>query len=279
MAVLSVNLEHTPLELPIHISLFRDVENSAFLKQQLLDGNEEFEYAFIDASVILSTVHALAAAYRAVTDLLNSRIRSRNLHSEIVFALSPNNNVWVRLFSTATSSRLHVTATALKVRLFMSSSKPSVIMPDLNIILLMYEISTIECRTCSQKYLAIFWNLSLSCVDSRIAESFRRFGISDNTTSLLVIKVSTSPSITHESVARHLDLVVKGTPVEFSDNNLSEMTDISRVRKVYKLNKGQSVSPSKRMGAEGRGIDGVRLSEVKELEIAVIGAMALRGAS
>jgi hypothetical protein len=57
------------------------------------------------------------------------------------------------------------------------------------------------------------------------------------------------------------------------------MTDISRVRKVYKLNKGQSVSPSKRMGAEGRGIDGVRLSEVKELEIAVIGAMALRGAS
>jgi hypothetical protein len=106
-------------------------------------------------------VHALAAAYRAVTDLLNSRIRSRNLHSEIVFALSPNNNVWVRLFSTATSSRLHVTATALKVRLFMSSSKPSVIMPDLNIILLMYEISTIECRTCSQKYLAIFWNLSV----------------------------------------------------------------------------------------------------------------------
>lgn len=52
MAVLSVNLEHTPLELPIHISLFRDVENSAFLKQQLLDGNEEFEYAFIDASVV-----------------------------------------------------------------------------------------------------------------------------------------------------------------------------------------------------------------------------------
>ncbi|KAH0562846.1 hypothetical protein GP486_002533 [Trichoglossum hirsutum] len=204
MAVLSVNLEHTPLDLPIHIALFRNVENSAFLKQQLLDCNEEFEYAFIDASVVISTVHALAAAYRAVTDLLSGRIRSRNVHSEIVFALSPNNN---------------------------------------------------------------------------IAESFRRFGISDNTTSLLVIKVSTSPSITHESVARHLDLVVKGTPVEFSDNNLSEMTDISRVRKIYKLNKGQSGSPSNRRGAGGSGVDDTGPSEEKELEIAIIGAIALRGAS
>ncbi|KAI9781308.1 MAG: hypothetical protein M1839_006101 [Geoglossum umbratile] len=203
MAVQTLNLEHIPLQYPIHIALFKDVENSALLKRQLLGGNEEFEYAFIDASVMLSTAHALAASYRAVTDLLNGRIRSRNVHSEIVFALSPNNN---------------------------------------------------------------------------IAESFRRFGISDTTTSLLVIKVSVSPSITHESVAQHLGLVVKGTLVEFSNKVLDEMTDLARVRKIYKLNTGQNVPPG-RGDAGGSGVNGAGHSERKELEIAVIGAMALRGAS
>lgn len=42
---------------------------------------------------ILSTTHALAAVFRAANDYGNGRIRSRNVHSEIVFALGPNNNV------------------------------------------------------------------------------------------------------------------------------------------------------------------------------------------
>jgi hypothetical protein len=112
----------------------------------------------------------------------------------------------------------------------------------------------------------------------QIAESFRRFGISDTTTSLLVIKVSVSPSITHESVAQHLGLVVKGTLVEFSNKVLDEMTDLARVRKIYKLNTGQNAPPG-RGDAGGSGMKDAGPSERKELEIAVIGAMALRGAS
>jgi EKC/KEOPS complex subunit CGI121/TPRKB len=73
--------------------------------------------------------------------------------------------------------------------------------------------------------------------------------------------------------------VVIGTPVEFSDNTLSEMTDIARVKKNYKLNTSQNVSPSKRIDAQANGIDGIKLGERKELETAIIGAMALRGAS
>lgn len=42
---------------------------------------------------ILSTTHLLAAVFRAANDYQNGRIRSRNVHSETVFALSPNNNV------------------------------------------------------------------------------------------------------------------------------------------------------------------------------------------
>jgi hypothetical protein len=52
---------------------------------------------------VVSRVHALAAAFRAVNDLIEGRLRSRNVHSEVVFALSPNNNVsvlWLRLNSS-----------------------------------------------------------------------------------------------------------------------------------------------------------------------------------
>ena len=37
---------------PIYISLFKDVENASFLRQQLLEANAEFEYAFLDATMV-----------------------------------------------------------------------------------------------------------------------------------------------------------------------------------------------------------------------------------
>ena len=42
---------------------------------------------------ILSINHVLAGVFRAINDLVNGRLKSRNVHSEIVFSLSPNNNV------------------------------------------------------------------------------------------------------------------------------------------------------------------------------------------
>jgi EKC/KEOPS complex subunit CGI121/TPRKB len=121
----TIHLAHMPPELALHVAMYTDVENASFLKDQLLAGNAEFEYAFIDASMvrcpfpnfptsqspiilplhtsltvvyswvfqILSTKHVLAAAFRAMNDHLNERLKSRNIHSEIVFCLSPNNNV------------------------------------------------------------------------------------------------------------------------------------------------------------------------------------------
>ncbi|KAK5709799.1 hypothetical protein LTR17_019469 [Elasticomyces elasticus] len=78
---------------PLQIGLFLDVQNAHFLRQQLLDGNTEFEYAFLDASVLLSREHVLAACFRAINDMLQGRMKSKNVHSEIVFSLSPNNNI------------------------------------------------------------------------------------------------------------------------------------------------------------------------------------------
>lgn len=85
-------LPHLPQH-PLRACLFKDVRNAPFLRKQLLEGNQEFEYAFLDASVLLSRNHVLAACFRAIHDQLNGRLKSRNVHSEIVFALSPNNNV------------------------------------------------------------------------------------------------------------------------------------------------------------------------------------------
>lgn len=88
-----INLPHLPSGYELHACLFGDVKNAPFLRQQLLEGNSDFEYAFLDASVLISREHVLVACFRAINDQLNGRLKSRNVHSEIVFALSPNNNV------------------------------------------------------------------------------------------------------------------------------------------------------------------------------------------
>ena len=196
-----------PPDLALHVALYRDVKNAAFLKQQLLDGNTDFEYAFIDASMVLTTTHVLAATFRALNDYMHDRLKSRNVHSEIVFALSPNNN---------------------------------------------------------------------------IGDAFRKFGIGDTTLDLLVIKVSTSPSVTFESVRSHLESVVDGTCADFNDESLQVTSDLGKIGKAYKIDssvssKGQIRSLKSDMSGMA-GIDPVA-KERKELEIAILGAIALRGAT
>lgn len=52
MSLETINLPHLPSSLPVHIALYRDVQNASFLRQQLLSANADFEYAFIDASMV-----------------------------------------------------------------------------------------------------------------------------------------------------------------------------------------------------------------------------------
>jgi EKC/KEOPS complex subunit CGI121/TPRKB len=48
----TLRLAHLPSDLAVHIALFQNVQNAAFLRQQLLEGNKDFEYALLDASVV-----------------------------------------------------------------------------------------------------------------------------------------------------------------------------------------------------------------------------------
>ncbi|KAL9620324.1 MAG: hypothetical protein Q9160_005123 [Pyrenula sp. 1 TL-2023] len=204
----TIQLAHLPPELILHVALFRDLQNAAFLREQLIAGNAKYEYAFIDASMIVSTTHLYAAAFRAINDYLQGRLKSRNVHSEIVFALSPNNN---------------------------------------------------------------------------IAESFRKFGITDKTRDLVAIKVATSPQITADIVEIHLDVAVQGRGLPFDDDSLATVRDLGKIRKAYKLpappSKEKRPDSAKELLNGDSDGDAGGNREMKEVEIAVLGAMALRGAS
>ncbi|KAF2119733.1 protein CGI121 [Lophiotrema nucula] len=90
--VRTITLPHYP-SYPIHICMFRDVTNAAFLRSQLLEANPDFDYAFLDPSMILSPSHLLGGTFLALHASLLSRAKTRTPHSELVFRLHPNNNI------------------------------------------------------------------------------------------------------------------------------------------------------------------------------------------
>ena len=112
---------------------------------------------------------------------------------------------------------------------------------------------------------------------SQIAESFRRFGVTPSTKDLIALKVATSPAITFDSVKKHLDSAIKGTPVEFSDENIKAVHDMTRIKKVYKLSsfgdEGQKKGKPQLANGNAMGLADV------DLQTAVLGTMATRGAT
>lgn len=48
----TVHLSHVPENIPVHVALYKYLKNASFLREQLLTGNAEFQYAFIDASTV-----------------------------------------------------------------------------------------------------------------------------------------------------------------------------------------------------------------------------------
>ncbi|KAI6716949.1 hypothetical protein JHW43_000415 [Diplocarpon mali] len=263
MALLqTIHLEHLPTSYDLHVALYRNVTNASFLHQQLLAGNAEYEYALIDARVVVSRVHVLAAAYRAINDMLENRLRSRNVHAEIVFSLSPNNNVRPLRFlrATATPARYqHTHAPPLADHLLLPTcfSPPASPPP-----------ASPPPPSKPVKY-------------SRISESFRRFGITPSTTSLLVLKLSTpTSSFSAPDVQARLAASVVGDQVAFTDEVLREMTDIARVRKIYKADGGAG-GRAKVGGGNGAKVTrelagGEEERARREVEVLVLGAMALR---
>lgn len=108
--VRTFSLPHYP-DYPVQVALFTNVTNAAFLRSQLLEANSDFDYAFLDASMVSSPIHTLqicsvsdlykilsphhllSASFSALHRHATSTLKARTPHSELVFRLHPNNNI------------------------------------------------------------------------------------------------------------------------------------------------------------------------------------------
>ncbi|KAJ8592154.1 CGI-121-domain-containing protein [Rhizopogon salebrosus TDB-379] len=150
----------------VHVALFNDVTNSAAIRSRIIqaaripgvDGDTEREainFAFIDARLISSLLHLQTAIYQALLSEALGQLRTKTIHSEILWALNPTNN---------------------------------------------------------------------------ITEAIRRYGVSDTSTTLIVIRIGFSDI---PDIQRRMCDIVQGSLVPFQA--LEQMTDWSTIKKHYKL--------------------------------------------
>jgi EKC/KEOPS complex subunit CGI121/TPRKB len=125
--------------------------------------------------------------------------------------------------------------------------------------------------------------------NNNIGESYKKFGLSDTTSNLIAVKLPLKlanegkdwvidPTITNESVSQHLSSIVEGTSVEVGEKGeeLGDACDVEKVRKVYKLGADSGAKKGKK-GAVANGDGGEKKGERKEMEVAILGTIALKG--
>ncbi|EPS42516.1 hypothetical protein H072_3530 [Dactylellina haptotyla CBS 200.50] len=95
-------LAHLPPSYKLHIALFDSVTNAAHLHSQLLAKNSDYEYAFIDPSILVSQLQPLSAAFRALNDLLDPSITD----SYRRFGISPTSTavLVIKIMDTASQT-------------------------------------------------------------------------------------------------------------------------------------------------------------------------------
>ena len=52
----TLHLAHLPPDLAVHVALYTEVQNAPYLRDQLLQGNQGFEYALVDANVVCGSI-------------------------------------------------------------------------------------------------------------------------------------------------------------------------------------------------------------------------------
>ena len=86
-----------------------------------------------------------------------------------------------------------------------------------------------------------------------------------------------------EQVSQHLGKAIEGESVAFGDEQLRNVTDLSKVKKIYKLNAPASGKGPQRKKGQQEPVPEKLLTDVvderREIEAIVLGMIALRGAS
>ncbi|EJD35969.1 CGI-121-domain-containing protein [Auricularia subglabra TFB-10046 SS5] len=102
----------------VHLALFERVQNAKALRARLIsastmpgaEGDAEREavnFAFIDASLVASDLHLQTALLYALLADSRGPLRTKTIHSEILWALNPTNNISeaIRRFGVSDSSQ------------------------------------------------------------------------------------------------------------------------------------------------------------------------------
>ncbi|EPQ59754.1 CGI-121-domain-containing protein, partial [Gloeophyllum trabeum ATCC 11539] len=101
----TIHYPHFPPHLSrAYIALFTSVTNAGALRSRIInaatlegiEGDREREavnFAFVDARLITSELHIKTAVYQAILAEALGALRTKTVHSEILWALNPSNNI------------------------------------------------------------------------------------------------------------------------------------------------------------------------------------------
>ncbi|KAF8632428.1 hypothetical protein AX17_004869 [Amanita inopinata Kibby_2008] len=150
----------------VHIALFTSLTPTSLttLRQRIINASqtpserESVNFAFLNPRLITSRLHLQTAIYQAILAQTQGSLRTKTVHSEILWNLNPTNN---------------------------------------------------------------------------ITEAIRRYGVSDDLTSLLVVHIC-GPDLTQAEAQAKMSQVVPGTIVPL--NALETITDWTTVKRYHKLN-------------------------------------------
>ncbi|EPX72057.1 CGI121 family protein [Schizosaccharomyces octosporus yFS286] len=78
---------------PLSVFVFENVENAEELHQELIGQNPAYDYAFIDASSIVSVKQIYSAAMRALQAQSDGQMKSKTLHMEVILSLCPKTEI------------------------------------------------------------------------------------------------------------------------------------------------------------------------------------------